>query len=85
MKHKRNFFFQGIWKPYLCWRACDEFLELVKKTMISVNCPQTVYRFDYDPLESPFVHLQRYNEANEFSFLPKWYYGNIDTLLTELE
>lgn len=51
----------------------DVFLTFVTKAMKNVDCPYTVYRFDYQPPEHREIQMQRFVGPNEFSFVPPWF------------
>lgn len=54
-------------------KFCDDFLKLIDVEMKIVNCPYTVYKFDYDPNTRDSVKLTAFENKNALSFLPDWY------------
>lgn len=65
---------QRFWSPEVCMRFLDEFMELVQAKMDTIDCPDTVYRFEFDP-QKPDRHIRMaiFNGPNSLSFLPEWY------------
>lgn len=58
----------------------DDFLYMVQKELRDVDCPHTVYHFEFDPVEDKRVRLTKLLGPNVHSFLPEWY---IDVLQTQ--
>lgn len=48
-------------------------LELIKLRMTFVNCPLTVYEFEYNPKVQQTVHYKIHTGHNEFTFLTDAY------------
>ncbi|XP_049305392.1 uncharacterized protein LOC125776565 [Bactrocera dorsalis] len=60
------------WKPQICSRFLLTMLELIEKTMSSVNCPYTVYEFVYDSF-AKCIKLKKHIGKTEYSFLSEEY------------
>lgn len=69
---------RSYWSPAVCLRFCGDFLQLVDSEMKSVDCPYTVYKFDYDPRSRESIKLSIFKNKNDFSFLPEWYVTGIE-------
>lgn len=55
----------------------EDFLRLVQTELAKVDCPHTVYMFNYEPQEASHVRLTKLNGPNVHSFLPDWYINAI--------
>lgn len=64
---------KGMWSPAIMIRFGADFLATVSELMRDVDCPRTVYKFDYDSSKSWKVTYEVYEGKNEFSFLPESY------------
>lgn len=62
---------------------CNKFLQLVAKQMQNVDSAHDVFRFEYDPTESPTVYMTRHGHPNQFSFLPEWFIQEMETAIHE--
>lgn len=63
------------WSPSVCMKFCSEFLNMVKSDMHSIDCPDTVYRYSYNPQYQTHIKCENLNGKNYLSFLPGWYYN----------
>lgn len=76
LPQKLTSFFLGSfqnWEPVMCLQAVDDFVTYVLDVMKDVDSPHTVFRFDFDPKTTREIQMQRYENQNEFSFLPEWF------------
>lgn len=67
-----------MWSPAVCVEFCDKFLKLVAREMKNVNSPYTAYLFEYDPEESVFIKIKKFENKSYYSFLPEWYIDEIE-------
>ncbi|XP_058466635.1 decapping nuclease DXO homolog [Malaya genurostris] len=61
------------WSASICTAFCSHFLDTVQRIMLNVDCPNTVYRFEYDSRRCRNVVYFVQKEPNNDSFLPNWY------------
>lgn len=62
---------------------CDTFLKFVANEMKDINNPYTVYRFDFDPEKSKYINMQKFENKNEYYFLPQWYIDEVERQTTK--
>lgn len=62
-----------FWSASVCMAFCSQFLAKVKEVMEMVDCPDTVYRFEYDASKNEHILFKVQRGRNEDSFIPDWY------------
>lgn len=62
---------------------CSSFLQFIAHEMDGIDSPYDVFRFDYDPTKSEYIHMKTYKNRNEFSFLPEWFIAEVESLKNE--
>ncbi|XP_069964631.1 uncharacterized protein [Bactrocera oleae] len=60
------------WKPHICIRFLLTMLQLIEKSMSSVDCPYTVFEFVYDSY-AKCIKLKKHIGKTEYSFLTEEY------------
>lgn len=61
----------GVWSPAIMVRFGADFLSTVQDAMHDIDCPHTVFKFDYDNNKSWNVTYEVIEGPNELSFLPQ--------------
>lgn len=62
------------------FKFLHDFLVYVDKSMENVDCPDTVFRFNYDKRVSKHFTCQRFGGKNEYSFLTEKYVDFVENL-----
>lgn len=71
---------QNVWSPAIMMRFGADFLHTVQDVMMDVDCPHTVYKFDYDANKNWNVTYEEFEGKNEFSFLPQTHIDLMDKI-----
>lgn len=61
----------GVWSPAIMVRFGADFLSTVQDAMHDIDCPHTVFKFDYDNNKRWNVTYEVIEGPNELSFLPQ--------------
>jgi len=64
---------KGYWKPAICLKFCSDFLDFVNDTMETINCPYTVYKFQWTPNDNDSITHSLYVGKDNLRFIPDWY------------
>ncbi|XP_055917098.1 decapping nuclease DXO homolog [Eupeodes corollae] len=62
----------NFWTPSQCADFLVRFLQMVKNVLRDVNCPHTVYEFNFDP-RSKAIGYRIYRGRSLHTILPDWY------------
>ncbi|XP_055624288.1 decapping nuclease DXO homolog [Toxorhynchites rutilus septentrionalis] len=62
-----------FWSASVCMVFCSKFLAKVNELMNRVDCPHTVYRFEYDANRSQNILFNIQKGQSDESFIPDWY------------
>ncbi|XP_058838250.1 decapping nuclease DXO homolog [Topomyia yanbarensis] len=65
-----------FWSASVCTAFLSQFLDTVQLKMQGINCPHTVYRFEYDARSGNILFGVQEGRNND-SFLPNWYCSTI--------
>ncbi|XP_055921418.1 decapping nuclease DXO homolog isoform X2 [Eupeodes corollae] len=63
---------QGYWHPSECFKFLNYFLTLVEDKMRNIDCPNTVFKFNFDE-KAVNIKCTEYPLKSELSLLPDWY------------
>jgi len=75
--------YKNYWSDTVCMEFLNEFLTLVKNQLANIDCPHTVFKFDYEPQTSHSIQFTRLFGLNHLSFLPNWYCDQVQQFLSK--
>lgn len=63
---------QRYWSTEKCLSFLNKFLNLVEKLMEDIDCPNSTYEFNLDPLTQKITWIKHLGKT-DLTLLPKWY------------
>ncbi|XP_055859268.1 decapping nuclease DXO homolog [Episyrphus balteatus] len=63
---------QTSWDPLKCFKFLEEFLKLVEEKMANIDCPNTVFEFNFNE-KTVQTTCKEHHGKTELSLIPNWY------------